>query len=98
MPPIRSSAAPTAERSSLAWWVRCSDGWGQRHSGPRRGTRADRRGVRARGRDPRAYPERNRARHFLGDVERALLVQIIKDLAQDIAGLRAARDLRPGRE
>src|SRR6516164_389343 len=95
MPSTRYSAAPTAGRSSRASWALCSEGWQQRYPCPCRGTRADRGGVRPRGRNPRAYAEPDRARHLLGDVERALLVQIIEDLAQDIADNGAARNLRP---
>src|ERR1700726_3191371 len=98
MPPIRCSAAPTAGHSSPAWWAHCSEGREQRHPCLRCGTRTDRRGVRARGLDPRSYPEPDRARHIRGDVERALLVQIIEDLAQNITDYRATRDLRSGRE
>ena len=46
-----------------------------------RRARAQRGRVRARLRDPRAHAEPDRARHLFGDVERALLVQIVEGLA-----------------
>src|SRR5271166_4894482 len=98
MPSTPCSAAPTAGRSSRASWAHCSEGWQQCHPCPCCGTRADRGGVRPRGRNSRAYAEYDRARHLFGDVERALLVQIIEGLAQDLADHGAARHLRPRRE
>ncbi len=57
-----------------------------------------RRGARARLCDPRACAQHDRARHLFGHVERALLLQIVEDLAQDLADDRPAGDLRPRRE
>ena len=45
---------------------------------------------------PRAQP--HRARHLLGDVERALLVQVLEALAEAAADRSAVGDLRAGRE
>ncbi len=48
--------------------------------------------------DPRPRAEPRRARHLLGDVERALLLQVVEALAPAAADRGAAGDLRAGRE
>ena len=68
------------------------------HRRARRGARAEARRVPAHPRSARARTHADRARHLLGDVERALLVQVLEEVAAHPAHHRAAGDLRPRRE
>src|SRR6185312_5593050 len=101
MPPTRCSATPTARRCSRAWWERflerlrrglddqpgnCRAAW------PHRGR------VRARRAHHGAHAQLDRTRHLLRDVERALLLQIVAEMAEAATDYRPARHLRPGRE
>ena len=52
---------------------------------PQRPDGPDARGIRSRRQDPRPAAEPDRARHLLGDVERALLLQILEEVAEDAA-------------
>src|SRR5215471_568588 len=99
-PPTRPAAprpSPPGRRGEREYLVRldarqqCYCGFGGR-------AWAERRRVRTRGRDPWAYAEHDRARDILGDVERALLLQVIEGLAADIADDRSTGDLRAWRE
>ena len=63
-----------------------------------RRARAEARRIRAHPRPDRAGADAHRARHLLGDVERALLVQVLEEVAAHAADHRPAGDLRPGRE
>ena len=64
----------------------------------RRRARADARRVPAAARHPRPRAVAHGARHLLGDVERALLLQVVARLAQDAAHQGPAGDPGPGRE
>ena len=64
----------------------------------RRRAWADRRGISAHPGDPGPRAQPDRARHLLGDVERALLLQILAQMAAEPADQGAGGDPGPGRE
>ena len=68
------------------------------HARDRRRARPQARRVPAAAEDPRPRALADRARHLLGDVERALLLQIEPRLAQDAAHQGPAGDPGPRRE
>src|SRR5579875_1256899 len=105
--PIPPSAAPTARPSSIPLRRRSRERSRARarparrardHPRDRRPARAHGRGVQGRARLPRARAQPDRARHLLGDVERALLLQVLQGVAQEAAHHRPAGDLRARRE
>ena len=67
-------------------------------AGPGRRARAEARRIRAAPGHHRAGADVHRTRHLLGDVERALFLQVVEEMAADAAHHRAAGDLRAGRE
>src|SRR5690625_1296388 len=103
MPPTRFRATRAVAASSMAWsrlWREPSREWKceQDYPGDDRRAWSDGRGIPEGPRDSRPRAKPPRARYLLGHVVRALLLQVIEEVAEDTADRRPPCDPRPGRE